>query len=88
MDMADDSQKEPAMTELSDDRSLIDAPMLKSKDEEIARLRETIRKVRLLATTSALTVDGYRNALAEIRALTEACNSGPSKDFKSAITTN
>ena len=45
--MADNSQKEPAMTELSDDRSLIDAPMLKSKDEEIARLRETIRKVRL-----------------------------------------
>ena len=85
MNTADDSQKEPAMTELSDDRSLIDAP---SKDEEFARLRETIHKVRLLATTSALTVDGYRNALAEIRALTEACNSGPSKDFKSAITTN
>jgi len=62
------------MTELSDDRRVIEAPMLKSKDEEIARLREAIRKVRMLATTSALTIDGYRNALAEIRALTEACD--------------
>ena len=62
------------MTKLSDDRRPTETPILKSKDEEIALLRETIGKVRLLATTSALTIDGYRNALAQIRVLTEACN--------------
>jgi hypothetical protein len=37
----------------------------------IERLREVIRKVKLLATCESLSIDGYRNAMGLIRAETE-----------------
>ena len=38
---------------------------------EIERLREVIRKVKLMATYASLSIDGYRNALGQIRAEAE-----------------
>jgi hypothetical protein len=35
---------------------------------EIERLREVIRKVKLLATCESLSINGYRNAMEQIRA--------------------
>jgi hypothetical protein len=37
---------------------------------EIERLREIIRKAHLAATCESLTLDGYKNALAQIREVT------------------
>jgi hypothetical protein len=37
---------------------------------EIERLREIISKARLAATCESLTLDGYKNALAQVREIT------------------
>ena len=37
---------------------------------EIERLREIIRKAHLAATCESLTLDGYKNALAQVREVT------------------
>jgi hypothetical protein len=36
--------------------------------DEIEQLQEVIRKVKLLATCESLSIDGYRNAMEQIRA--------------------
>ncbi|MGA6939221.1 MAG: hypothetical protein WB041_28145 [Pseudolabrys sp.] len=38
---------------------------------EIERLREIICKAHLAATCASLTLDGYKNALAQVREITE-----------------
>ena len=37
---------------------------------EIERLREIIRKAHLAATCESLTLDGYKNALVQVREIT------------------
>jgi hypothetical protein len=39
-------------------------------EAEIGRLREIIRKAHLAATCESLTLDGYKNALAQVREVT------------------